>query len=385
MLIGIIGGRLQGLEAAYLAREAQYEVMLIDKDALAPARGLVDKFYHLDLLQASAQARTLLNTCDLILPATENHQTLSWLNEAARRWQIPLALDLPAYSVTSSKVLSNQFLKRIEIPMPSPWPVCGFPVIVKPSGLSGSEGVMRVNNNTHLRKLMSQLREEPIIQAFLEGASYSLEILGHRGDSVCFQVTELGFDSGYDCKRVLAGPNTGNAVEESLCELAERIGRALSLSGIMDVEVIDTAEGLKVLEIDARLPSQTPSAVYHSTGLNLLELLAEYWTCGTLPDYEPARDKRRAVIYEHFRLKNGVLETAGEHILREAQGLELYRERFSAKLMISNFEASPRNWVATCVFEGQTESQVWRRHARAVQKIQKQFKCRSFLDPGPSY
>lgn len=59
-------------------------------------------------------------------------------------------------------------------------------------------------------------------------------------------------------------------MEAALLNLAEM----LRLHGLMDLEVIQTPEGMRVLEIDARFPSQTPTAVWLSTGVNLAEHLA---------------------------------------------------------------------------------------------------------------
>ncbi|WP_370809489.1 hypothetical protein [Bilophila wadsworthia] len=52
------------------------------------------------------------------------------------------------------------------------------------------------------------------------------------------------------------------------------LAEMLRLHGLMDLEVIQTPEGMRVLEIDARFPSQTPTAVWLSTGVNLAEHLA---------------------------------------------------------------------------------------------------------------
>lgn len=383
MRICVVGGQLQGLEAVYLARQAGFETALIDKDSLAPARSLVDEFYHLDLLSDEDTSRHLLKRFDFVLPATENYQTLVWLQKTAREIQVPLALDLSAYDISSSKILSNQLFDRAGIPLPVPWPDCGFPVIVKPSNLSGSSGVVKIDTSNHLQQVIKKAIGETVIQEYLAGPSYSLEVLGDRGKCVCFQITELEFDSGYDCKRVLAGPKTGDHVAGAFYDLGERISQALNLSGIMDIEVMDTGKGLKVLEIDARLPSQTPSAVYHSTGVNMVKLLAEYWTEGKLPADNRVTGKKRAVLYEHIKFKKGVMEVGGEHVLKGAQGLQLYRDRFSVQVLISNFERDSEDWVATAIFVGDTEAQVWEFHNRALQDLQQGFEIHTFVDPVP--
>ncbi|MHB9093593.1 MAG: 3-methylornithine--L-lysine ligase PylC [Eubacteriales bacterium] len=382
--IGIIGGQLQGLEAVYLALQAKFEVALIDKDPLVPARSLVDEFYQLNLLDGGRLNEALLSEFDLILPATENYATLEWLNRMGRKHNVPVALDLPAYTISSSKIKSNELFAQNGIARPEPWPDCGFPVIVKPSGLSGSAGVMKVTDQAQLEDALRGQGIDLVIEAYLAGPSYSLEVIADRGKCAGLQVTELNFDAGFDCKRVLAGPLTGAGVASAFFDLGERIAAVINLSGIMDIEVIDTGKELKVLEIDARLPSQTPSAVYHSTKTNMVELLADYWINGKLPPRPSQHDPGgRAVIYEHLKLKNGILEVSGEHILVGAQSLKVYRDKFSTDVFISNFEECPDDWVATAIYTENTEAQVWGTRNRAVKIMQQAFKAKSYYDPDP--
>jgi pyrrolysine biosynthesis protein PylC len=44
MRVVVAGGKLQGIEAAYLAHQAGWSVLLIDREASPPARGLCDQF-----------------------------------------------------------------------------------------------------------------------------------------------------------------------------------------------------------------------------------------------------------------------------------------------------------------------------------------------------
>jgi pyrrolysine biosynthesis protein PylC len=100
----------------------------------------------------------------------------------------------------------------------------------------------------------------------------------------------------------------------------------------MDVEAIDSPNGLKVLEIDARFPSQTPTAVYHSSGINLLQLLMKAFTEGVEEIIQAPQNNY--CIYEHLVLKDGKLFPIGEHILSmgndyrpiyETDGIEIFQ------------------------------------------------------------
>jgi pyrrolysine biosynthesis protein PylC len=77
MRLAVIGGKLQGLEATYLAHQAGWEVILIDKNREVPAAGLCDEFQLLDISAANQKALArILRRADLVLPALEDYQTL---------------------------------------------------------------------------------------------------------------------------------------------------------------------------------------------------------------------------------------------------------------------------------------------------------------------
>ena len=371
------------MEAVYLARQAGLEAALIDKDPFVPAAALADEFYNINLLTDGKRAECLLGDFDVILPATENYDVLTWLYQAANRYQVPLAFDMQAYSISSSKLKSNRFFHLKGIPIPKRWPECGFPVIVKPSGLSGSKGVEKADDHAELNSLINRTGRGMVIQEYLEGPSYSLEVIADHGKCLGLQVTELNFDADYDCKRVIAGPNTGREIEAAFLELGDWIASEIKLSGIMDIEVIDNRGQLKVLEIDARLPSQTPAAVYHSTGINMVKLLADFWINGKLPVRQEIFGGSRAVVYEHFRLHRRTLETAGEHVIVGAQNLKIYKDRFSADTLITNFDSSAEEWVATAIFTGDTEEQARQIRDMGVKGIIESFNVRRYIDSDP--
>jgi 3-methylornithine--L-lysine ligase len=382
--MAIVGGRLQGLEALYLARLAGIETALFDRDSKAPARALADNFFNVEIGAAKdGIVKDVLKECDLVIPATENDTTLSHLVRLGSELQIPVAFHEKAYELSSSKLESNRLFKQLGVPIPTRWPDCGFPVVVKPSGASGSNGVLRIDNNMELAKQVSRVKGDIVVQQVLEGPSYSLEVIGTGAKYSTLQITKLEFDHGYDCKRVWAGPAVGASIRESFKHISEYICDAIHLKGIMDIEVIDASGVLRVLEIDARLPSQTPSTVFHSSGLNMIDLLAHSWCSEKLSLTPEELAPKRTVLYEHFQLLNGVLSVIGEHALRDAQGLKLYHDIFGAETLISNFEFIPEAWVATAIFVGESERDVWRSHEKAVEQIRDVFNVEQFQDTRP--
>ena len=89
--------------------------------------------------------------------------------------------------------------------------------------------------------------------------------------------TLIHIDETYDCHMVTPLP-----LDPSFRQISHALAANLSLKGIMDVEAISGPRGLKVIEIDARFPSQTPTVVYLLPGIILIRLLFRAFTDGDL-------------------------------------------------------------------------------------------------------
>ena len=154
MLIGIVGGILQGMEAVYLCRHAGYTSMVIDKRKDAPALSLADRAEVCDILQEPERAKQLFAECDAVIPAVENLEVLEFLSRTVPECGTHLLFDIESYKTSCSKEKSNELMARIGTPIPRPWPECGFPIIVKPSCQSGSIGVSAVNNEEERQRAL---------------------------------------------------------------------------------------------------------------------------------------------------------------------------------------------------------------------------------------
>ncbi|SDE65940.1 3-methylornithine--L-lysine ligase PylC [Sporomusa acidovorans] len=384
MRVAIIGGRLQGVEAAYLAQKAGWEVILFDRRQQAQASGLADRFYCMDVLACRDEVIAGLKGVDLIIPAIEDDGVLQALKSIANLTGIPLAFDFSAYSVSSSKLISNQLFSRLGVPRPQPWPQCQFPVCLKPSGRSGSEGVQILYTQEELAgKRTRNADEDWVIEEYLPGPSYSLEVIGFAGKYQVFQVTELEMDRVHDCKRVLAPGELNAKLLAEFAAVAVKLAGALSLNGIMDVETILHNRTLKVLEIDARLPSQTPTAVYHSSGINMVEWLGYSFLQKNLHVPIQKQQAEKCVIYEHCRVTPQQIEIAGEHILSEAGPLQLRAGFFGADEVLTDYVPGKREWVVTLIVKGVSFEEAWDRRDAILRRMQRAFNIPEISDLCP--
>lgn len=384
MRVAVLGGKLQGVEACYLARKAGWNIVLADKKENVPAQGMCDAFFQFDLLD-DAKLKALLRDVDFVVPALEDKVVLDHIYDCAAALGKRVVYDKAAYALSSSKIQSDVFFQQMHIPAPRPWPHCRFPVTVKPSGASGSKHVRQVDGPTALADFLERQenREEWVVQEFLAGPSYSIEVIGDGQHYRTFQVTELEMDAGYDCKRVLAPAALSLEKQEDFAACALRLACELKLCGIMDVEVILHENELKVLEIDARLPSQTLIAVYQSTGVNMLEQL---WRG---PDTEKdekffTRLPGCGVVFEHIQITGDTLAVWGEHVMGGVGQLRLIADFFGADEAITNFREGEREWVATLVVTAETQGEAWKKSCEVIRNIMKTCGIRSYRDVAPA-
>lgn len=374
MKVAVVGGKLQGVEAVYLSKKAGWEVVLVDKDSDAPAVLLCDYFYNTDIL-GGINFDKIFGDIQFIIPALEDEKVLNILNEYAVKTKIPILYDAKAYSISSSKIRSDKLFAEIQIPIPKVWPYCNFPVIVKPSGSSGSEGVCKIQNKFQLDKFIegNNGTDNLVIQEFLEGPSYSLEVIGFQGNYRILQVTELNMDEIYDCKRVIAPAELDRDKTRQFEDISIKIAKKLNLTGIFDVEVILNQGEMKVLEIDARLPSQTPTAVYNSTGVNLLECLWYIYSKDSKFD-SFAVNVNTCSIYEHVKVSENIIKVCGEHIMGKAGHLKFYKNFFGADEAISNYDKGKKEWSATLIINGKSRAETWDKRCLVIDNIKKQNK-----------
>ena len=209
-----------------------------------------------------------------------------------------------------------------------------------------------------------------VIQEFVPGPSYSLEVIGSPGNYHALTVTDLFMDAQFDCKRVTVPSELSSAFVKQFEEVSLLTAEKLGLTGIMDVEVIEHEGSLKVLEIDARLPSQTPAAVFWSTGINMVALLGQLYLKGKIKT-KPDMDPPRFVIYEHLSVSKEKIEVAGEHIMSQAGPLTCYQNFFGADEAITNYHPDRKSWEATMIYAGNDTNAVQQKRETTLENIRR--------------
>jgi pyrrolysine biosynthesis protein PylC len=254
--------------------------------------------------------------------------------------------------------------------------------VVKPNVGSGSQGVMVFNDSESFSAHENGCDDQWVLQEYVQGPSYSIEIIGMPDQYVPLQVTDLGMDETYDCKRVLAPTDLPDALISDFEQISISLANGLQLTGLMDVEVILHDNKLKVLEIDARLPSQTPTAVYWSTGLNMVQMLADLFL--NQDDINrKSMHSPKGVVYEHIHKMPNRLEVVGEHIMSGTDALGIQSDFFGADEAITNYAPDRDEWVATLIICEDSRNAAWERRNAVIADIRQHYKIETYRDAPP--
>jgi len=382
--VGVVGGALQGTEAVYLSKKAGIKTVVLDRKKRAPAMTLADEAVNIDIIKEPGRAVKVFEDCDAVIPANENSDTLVRLVKMFEGLDVPLMFDMESYQLSCSKVRSNDMMRKLDIPMPGDWPGCEFPVVVKPSGQSGSAGVTKAMTQQQLEEGMDSIRnigDECVVQEFVHGPNISIEVIGNGTEMVPLVVTEVVLDHEYDCKMVRSPYKLSPKTERLFVSASERIAQQMGLNGIMDVEAI-VKDGIpKVLEIDARIPSQTPAAVLGSSGINIMSMLTDSFVKGKLE--KPKRTGNGAAFYEHIIVKGKTMSSCGEGVFAKVDRPKIMTRMFHSDEMITDYEPDKGKWMATIVNTGRNEEEAWHKRLACLWEIMEQTGVTKYINPVP--
>ncbi|MDR3075129.1 MAG: 3-methylornithine--L-lysine ligase PylC [Candidatus Methanoplasma sp.] len=383
MKVGIVGGALQGMEAVFLSDKAGFETLVIDRREHAPALSLSDSQEVFDITEDTGRAEKVLRDCDAVMPACEEMEALVLLDEIMKDSEVPLLFDLESYRISSSKEKSNEVMAGLGVPLPKPWPECGFPAIVKPSSQSGSVGVSAVNNKEEMDAALGTVRslnDVPVIQEFVSGTSVSIEVIGNGKTARPFYTTEVVLDSNYDCKMVLCEPGILPEEDDRLfSEIGRRVAEGMGLNALMDVEAIYTKNGLRVLEIDARIPSQTPAAIWAATDVNILEELVSM----SMGRDTGKKNKNGCSAYEHYVVENGNMMTCGEKIFGKITEPRFEERFFGSYEAITDYAPGKDVWRATVITQGRDPGDVLEKRKKFIRNVMDECGLDEYIDRSP--
>jgi len=157
-----------------------------------------------------------------------------------------------------------------------------YPVIVKPRQGSGSRGVAQINSDEELLAL--RLDRDMLIQEFLPGDEYSVDVLATREARVVASVPRIRqrVDSGVS----VAGYTVRNPALE---DFARTVVETLGLPFVSNVQIrIDAAGEPALLEVNPRVPGSLALTV--AAGVDMARLAVDNLRGFASPSYVAHRE-----------------------------------------------------------------------------------------------
>jgi len=170
---------------------------------------------------------------------------------------------------------------------------------------------------------------------------------------------EIFVDDTYDCYSAATVRDLPPGREKLIRELCVSIAEIIGLTGVMDLEVIDHDGEIYILEIDARLPSQTPIVVYHASGINYINEIFDLFTSGGFKDDRANQTGFASII--HLLVKGGGYAARGEHIMTEGGPLDYSKLPECETEMISDIHSAGQrggSWRGMFINKGHTREEL---------------------------
>lgn len=165
-----------------------HKVIGVDTGELAPAKHFVDSFYKVPKWDDKEYVNTLLNICkkenvDMLIPLYEKEFILLCENREKfnKIGTILILSDKKLIEIFNDKWESYRFFIENGIDTPMTYKKQGvkdfnFPLIIKPINGAGSQNVFKVDNKKELNFFIDYI-ENPIIQEYIKGTEYTIDVL----------------------------------------------------------------------------------------------------------------------------------------------------------------------------------------------------------------
>jgi biotin carboxylase len=229
--------------------------------------------------------------------------------------------------VTTNKYAMRECLSQSGLPCPKYTKsgdadeiskICGdFPLIVKPTDRSGSRGVTKVNNKKEMAGAIARARSESftsghIVEQFIAGREYSVEMISWQGEHHFLQITEKETSGDpYFVEKAHHQPaGLPAAMIEKIMALIKKSLTCLGVEfGASHSEILLTGEGdIYIVEIGARMGGDYIGShlVELSTGYDFLKGVIDI-ACGSFNGVVKSHDKFSGIYYVFA--KPGILNT----------------------------------------------------------------------------
>jgi len=256
--IGIIKSAVGSMASWGLIEELQkfgLEIIGIDANPLSFGLYLLKKSYIVPHGDDPNFIKEILKIIDkekpdAILPGPEEELLSLSKNKdmIEEKETLLLCPDYECVKICSDKKKTSKIFRHIGIPAPETFDMDSvrFPCIIKPRFGRGSSDIYTANNKEDLHFYLKKVKE-PIIQEFVRGEEYTVDILADKDGNTLSVIPRVRLDteSGISVK--------GKTVyDKQIIDYSKRIVKKLKLFGPSCIQCIKNENEIKFIEVNPR-------------------------------------------------------------------------------------------------------------------------------------
>jgi biotin carboxylase len=226
----------------------------------------------------------------------------------------------------------------------------GYPVVLKPTNCASSQNVYFIQDEGHLQKAMEtildfkitymdfKVREEYLIEEYLDGPEFSVELFVREGEAIFSAVTEkitTPLPYFVEISHTLPSPSYTEHEREIVRTAVEALGAIGITDGPSHVEVKLTSHGPRIIEVNGRPGGDNISSdlLVQAFGVDIFEATVNYYL-----------DNPIDISKKHHRAASIAYLTADQDgIYERIEGLEKIEQH--ANVIRSQFSVSPGDAV----------------------------------------
>jgi len=237
-------------------QNAGVEVVGIDSNPHSVGLHLLEKSYTVPQGNDLFFIKTILEIIDKEQPDAilsgpeEELLTLSKYKEIIEEsGTLLLCPDYEYVEICADKKKTNEAFERIRIPVPEVFTDVDsvrFPCVIKPRYGRGSSDVYMANNEYELEFYLKRVNE-PVIQEFVKGEEFTVDMLSDRDGTALSVVPRLRveLESGISVKGI-------TVYDREIMDYSKKIARELKLFGPSCVQCIRGENGVEFIEVNTR-------------------------------------------------------------------------------------------------------------------------------------
>ncbi len=317
------------------------------------ARDYADRFYRVSTLDVAAiRQLAVAEQVDFLITVCTD-QALLTVAQVSEELGLPCYLDYETARNVTNKAYMKQIFHTNEIPTarhsilaaysPGHFDGWKFPLIVKPVDCNSSKGVCKVTNNAELMEAISKAvslsrTKTAIVEEFMSGEELSVDVYVENGAAHILDITtseKLNSTDKFVIYRTWHSEEDTKVWKAEAQRVAQQIAEAFQIQNApMLIQMIRTADGLKVIEFSARTGGGVKHlSILRQTGFDVVSAVIDL-TLGAKPRLLLREPAWSYMIDEYIYCRPGVFShlEGFEPLKQEQVLLDYYQFRWEGSV-----------------------------------------------------